>query len=186
MAIILIEVNPVAYDKDVIYFGSKIIRLHLNLSASLFIQKGAYFYGMRTCKGETILQELEGPAAIDDVLDNKNIFSFNRDFNILGDFNDARGFHLRPVAGQPDKINFDGDLEMSDQIGKKHEGTFQDADQHQFFSVIILRDLIGQVLNDRSDPLLREQWVETISFHIYPVRKPYPFGRNVPRPAQAG
>jgi hypothetical protein len=55
MAIVLIEVNPVAYDKDVIYFGSKIFRLHLNLSASFLIQKGAYSYGMRVCKGETIL-----------------------------------------------------------------------------------------------------------------------------------
>jgi hypothetical protein len=119
---------------------------------------------------------LEGPAAIDDVFDNKNILSFDGDLDILGYFNGPGCFHPGSIASEADKINLDGYPEMSDQIGEEHEGTFKNADQHQFSSAIILRDLIGQVLNDGGDLLLREQWAETMSFHrLHPVRKPDPF-----------
>ena len=64
---------------------------------------------------------------------------------------------------------------MAGQVGEKHEGPFQDTDQHQFPSTIILRDLIGQMLDDGSDLFLREQWIQTVSFHaLHPVRKACP------------
>ena len=60
MAIVFVKVNPVTYDKDVLYFGPKIIRLHCHLSTSLLIQERAYLYRMRVCKERDVPLKIGG------------------------------------------------------------------------------------------------------------------------------
>src|SRR4030042_1533418 len=165
MTVIFVEVNSVSYNKDILHIGSKIVCPHLYLSPGLFIQKGANLDRAGVLKCQPVLQELECPAAVNDILDDEDILFLNGNFDVLGDLDIAGGFHPGPIAGQADEINLDRNPEMPDQVGKKHEGPFQDADQHQFPSTIILRDLIGQMLDDGGDLFLREQWIKTIFFH---------------------
>ncbi len=44
---------------------------------------------------------------------------------------------LLGLVGQPDKIDFDTNLELTDQIGKKHKSALEDTDQNQLSSTVI-------------------------------------------------
>ena len=119
ITVVFVEVNPVAHDEDIVHFFSEIFRLDLHLSPGLFIQEGTDLHRVRLRKGQPVLQKLKGPAAVDDVFNDEDIFSFDGKLNIFGDLNDAGGFHPGPITGQPDEIDLDRDLEEPPRYGPR-------------------------------------------------------------------
>jgi hypothetical protein len=146
-----VEVNPITDNKDVIHLFSEVIHLNLYFSPGLFVQKGTYFYGTGIRKRQPIFQKLECAAAIDDIVNNEDVFPFDREFDILRDFNDARAFHSRSITGQPDKIDIDRDLKITNKIRKEHKGSLQNTDQHELPIPVVSGYPLCQAFNDRSN-----------------------------------
>jgi len=177
MTIDFIDINPITNDKDVTDLFSQIICLDLHFSPRLLVQESAYFNGVGIRQDESIPQELERSTTVDDILNDQNILPLNGEFDIFGDLNRARSFRLSAVTGQTHKIDLGWNLEMTDKVGEKHKGAFQDADEHQGSALVVFRNLICQTFDEGGDLFGSEQWRETISFHrFHPVRKPHPLG----------
>jgi hypothetical protein len=171
----LVEINPISYDEHVIDIFSKIVGLDLNFSPSLLIEKGTDFYGAGVQEREPILQKPDRSATVDDIFDDENILAFDGNLDIFGDLNLSRGLHSGPITGNPNKIYFEGNFEMADQIGEEYKGALKDADQHEFVIAVIFRDLLRETLDDGTDLFPGEQWIEMVSLHtLYPVGKPQP------------
>jgi hypothetical protein len=144
----LVRIDSITHDKNVIDIRTEIVGLDFYLSAGLLVQEGTDLDGTGVRKGQSILEKLECPTAVDDVLDDEDILSFNRGFNILSNFDNAGRFHSGSITGQPDKIDLDGEAEMANQVSEEHKSPFKNADEHQFLLTIVFRDLLREPLYD--------------------------------------
>jgi len=86
-------------------------------------------------------------AAVHNVLDNQDVLTLNRQFNILGDHDFTGAFGPGAVACRPDEIRPAGNGKGADQIRHKNKGSLENSDHQNFPACVIPGNFTGHLEN---------------------------------------
>src|SRR5258708_26107967 len=90
---------------------------------------------------------VQGQAAINNILDNQDVFLLDWTFHVFENTHDSTGFGAIAVAGNRHIVNFQGQVDCAGQVSNKRDRTFECAKQQQVFILIVGGNLCTQDRN---------------------------------------
>ena len=110
-------------------------------------------------------EEIEGVAAVENVLDDDELSAADILLNIVGDLNHTGGIGSVTVGRHGDKFHIAFDLARADDVRHKDERTAQHADEQGIAALKVLIHLRTHVIDALCDLLLGVQYFQNILIH---------------------
>ena len=138
MTVSLGIVETVTDQKTLLDDAADIIDSNVFLTSFAFVNQGAKPHTFGIKRFQMADQEFERKSGIDNILNDEYIFAADIDFDFLGQRDGTAGTGVASVTGEPNKIDFNRNCQMSDKIGQKNEGPFQNTNQNDFTVFVIM------------------------------------------------
>ena len=138
MTVSLGIIETVADQKTLLDDAADIIDSNVTLTSFAFVDQGAKPYTSGLKRFQMADQEFERKTGIDNILDNENVLAADIDLDFLGQANGTAGTGVASVTGEPNKIDFNRNCQMSDKIGQKNEGPLQNTNKNDFTVFVIM------------------------------------------------
>ena len=94
-----------------------VIDIHRCFSPFLFVNQGADPYRLCLAFPEMVLEPGHGGAAVDDILNQKNILSGEFYIRLPEQADLSRGLRLLAVTRYPDEIDLQGEIDSTTEVG---------------------------------------------------------------------
>ena len=104
----------------------------------MFVDQGAKPHTFGIKRFQMADQEFERKTGVDNILNDEYIFAADFDFDFFGQADGTAGTGVASVAGEPNKIDFNRNCQMSDKIGQENEGPLQNANQNDFTAFVVV------------------------------------------------
>src|SRR5882762_259794 len=167
VAVLVAVVEPVAHHEAVLDLEPEVVDGDPGPRPRRLVQQRAQLHGRGPAGGEVVEQVPHGESGIDDVLDDQDVLGLDGLGEVAGDLHHAGRLRRLPVAGEPDEIDGQRQVDGSGQIGDEDVGALQHAEQHQLFALIVPLDPRAQLANPVRDLLRGKHLLQFVGqFHF--------------------
>lgn len=137
-------------------FKTDVIGVNRLQAARFFVEKNANLHTFWPEKLHFRRYLFKSPTGVKNVIEQKHVPAANVEFQFLRERKLAR-HGAGSIAGDPNEIQAQRQIEMPDEIGEEHNCAVQKCHNHQFASLEVPLNLGGELLNSGLDLIFREQ-----------------------------
>src|SRR3990172_1624063 len=110
----------------------------------------------RLARLERAQEVREREARVDDILDDEDVPSLDRDVEVLENAHDARGVDPGAVARHGHEVDLAGDVDRAHEVGHEEDGALEHADEEEVAAAVVPADLGAEL----GDPRLERRLVD--------------------------
>src|SRR5271157_1880527 len=142
VTIMFVNVYPVPKYIFVRDIETNVIHGHRDFPTACLVEQYTHFQAFRLARLEHFQHARQGPAGVHDVLNEQNVQSFNIGVQVEVDAHiPAGGVTSHAIGGQRHAVQGVRDSNIAGQVSGEGDPAAQQADDQQFFALVILADL---------------------------------------------
>jgi hypothetical protein len=154
-------VEAVAHDEQVGDMEADVVGADRFAAAGGLLEEDADAKASRVGRTKARHDRSQRLTRVKNVVDDEDIPSAKVESQFLGEYQFA-GFGMGAVTGDAEKIEFDRQSQMPEQIGEEKHGSVEEGDDGEFASWSVSLDLVCETAHSGGNPRSREE--DTIDF----------------------